>query len=126
MINTKLCADPECTNTFKAYNSLQKYCSYPCAAKHEKPINKVSEKQKRLDKLYLKLRKAFLNKKENKFCAVYPKELATEVHHTAGRIGDLYLFVPYWLAVSSDGHKWIHNNPKKAYKKGFLIKSTTA
>jgi len=48
-----------------------------------------------------------------------------ECHHKAGRIGKLLLYVPYWLAVSSIGHKWIHANPKEAYKLNFLIKSST-
>ena len=51
--------------------------------------------------------------------------LTEENHHKAGRRGKLLNYVPFWLAVSTIGHKWIHANPKKAYKLGFLIQYTT-
>lgn len=116
--------------------------------KQQKNIKPMSEKRKQESYLYTKKRKIFMSKPENKYCPVYkacidgkikPSELpsgeevhrykidipTSEVHHKAGRIGKLLNYVPYWLAVSSDGHKWIHNNPKKSYELGFLIHSST-
>lgn len=127
----KICANKYCNNTFRPYKTTDKYCSYSCALENKKPrnpqkqISKVSKKKQALDRLYKILRFKFMTKPENKYCAVYPNLLSTEVHHKAGRIGKLYLYVPYWLAVSSEGHKYIHDNPKESYKRGWLIKSTT-
>jgi uncharacterized protein YcgL (UPF0745 family) len=90
----------------------------------------MSEKRKSESYLYTKKRKTFLKLPENKYCqaakAIFNESVLTnEVHHKAGRIGKLLNYVPYWLAVSSKGHDWIHANPKEAYKLNFLIKSTT-
>ena len=45
---------------------------------------------------------------------------ATECHHTHGRVGKLLLFKPWWIAVCSDCHKWIHSNPERARELGLL------
>lgn len=126
----KICRDEDCLKTFVPFKTTDAYCSFTCAAnnkkpgKPRKPINKKSDKQKERDKVYLQLRKVYLKKPENKYCRVFPKKLANEVHHKKGRTGKLLLYVPFWLAVSTEGHTWIHANPTKAYKKGLLIKST--
>ena len=138
MKSKRICANKGCNKEFKLYKSTDKYCSPSCAyanqkpepKKKQKPIKPMSEKRKSQSYLYTKKRKIFLEKPENKFCPVAEvifdeTKLTNEVHHKAGRIGKLLLFVPYWLAVSSKGHKWIHANPKEAYKLGFLIRSTT-
>lgn len=116
--------------------------------KKQKPIKIFSEKRKSESYLYTKKRMTFLAQPENKFCPVCKAAFegiidieeitynwlisknngvirTNEVHHKAGRKGKLLNYVPFWLAVSSIGHKWIHANPKKAYKLDFLIKSTT-
>lgn len=130
-IKLKICTDENCEKQFKPFSSLQKYCSGECAYKNKKPskprqpIRQKSKKQAELDRAYSVLKKTFMKKPENKYCAVFPKNLSIEIHHKAGRVGKLFLYVPFWLAVSRDGHNWIHDNPKEAYKKGFLIKSTT-
>ncbi len=140
MKTTRRCARKGCNNEFKLYKSTDKYCSAECAyldAK-DKPkkavtpykLKPMSEKRKRESYLYTKKRKTFLAKPENKYCpvakAIFDEvKLASEVHHKAGRKGKLLNYVPYWLAVSRKGHNWIHNNPEEAYKRGFLIRSTT-
>lgn len=128
-----------CKADFKPYKSTDKYCCFSCFAKAEgakkkqvsKPIKKVSDKMKEQLKQYNKLRKAFiyLAQDNSVFCTAYYhaygiKKEVTEVHHKAGRVGKLLLYVPYWLPVSREGHRWIHDNPKEAYKAGFLISST--
>lgn len=69
-------------------------------------------------KTYSKLRKEFLA--ENPVCAVYPTQRSKDVHHTAGR-GINYLKVETWLAVSRDGHRWIHEHANLARRKGWLV-----
>lgn len=149
----KTCKNKGCTNVFIQHKTTDKYCSFQCAkdnapkARIYPPIKKVSDKRKAESYLYTKKRKIFLAKPENKYCpvakAVYegkinPDEfedselifqyegyfLATEVHHKAGRIGKLLNYVPYWLAVSRNGHEWINANPKKALALGFNLPRT--
>lgn len=132
----KTCADENCENQFKPFLSTQKYCSSSCTYKNKKEskprqaIRQKSKKQASLDRAYSVLRKEFLSRGENCVCPVMLEVFCkivspTEVHHKAGRIGKLFLDVSKWLAVSRSGHVWIHENPKEAYKKGFLIKSST-
>ena len=123
----KIC---ECGNHFIQYNSLQKYCSWHCEKKYKprslnlkqnKPIRKVSVKQEKLNKEYSILRKQFLSLPENQICPI-TKQQTTDVHHTyCGKDkAKYYLDVSTWLAVSRDGHNWIHDNPKEARELGFL------
>ena len=116
--------------------------------KRQNPIKPESDKRKRESYAYSKKRKVFLSLAANRFCpvcvAVFDGVIDREeieeantiffnqgiietsvIHHKAGRIGRLLNYVPFWLAVSSFGHDWIHAYPEKAYKLGFLIKSTT-
>ncbi len=82
------------------------------------PIRKVSKKLAKDMKAYSVLRKQFL--KNNPMCAVYPKLKATDIHHMAKR-GINYLNTATWLAVSRDGHRWIHENPSLARSKDWLF-----
>ena len=45
---------------------------------------------------------------------------ATEVHHTRGRAGSLYLDTRFWIALSAVGHDWVHNNMEAARQLGLL------
>lgn len=152
--STRTCSRKGCNNEFKLYKSTDKFCSYSCAfesqknksKKKQKTISSYSKKRRSEMLLYSRKRKTFLNLEENKFCPVVKaaneglidlkeifnnpefitkQQLTSEVHHKAGRKGKLLNYVPYWLAVSSVGHKWIHANPLKAYELDFLIRSTT-
>jgi len=127
-IKDKVCAWRECENVFKPYRFNQKHCSSECFYKHKKEdeekepkkqkkvyiIPKKSAKRAKQDKIYLAKRIVFL--KQNQFCAVYPNKKATEIHHKySGKDRDkYYLDETTWLAVSRDGHNWIHSNPKEA------------
>lgn len=55
-----------------------------------------------------------------KHCAVYPNKMAYQVHHIRGRVGRLLLDERYWLPVSFAGHRWIHDHPEEARRKGWL------
>lgn len=45
---------------------------------------------------------------------------ATEIHHKKGR-GKYLLDTSTWMALSQEGHRHIHNNPKEAYEKGWML-----
>lgn len=76
----------------------------------------------------------WLNRRENRFCAVSRLaqlyELpgwdtnkllpATQCHHTHGRQGRLLLYEPYWCPVSMKGHEWIELHKKIARDHGLL------
>jgi len=138
MKTTKVCKRKGCSNEFRLFKSTDTHCSYECAMLDQKnkpkdkqsSIPRQSDTRKRESYVYKKKRKIFLSQPENQICPValrvFAKEMQTsQVHHKAGRVGRLYLYVPFWLAVSPEGHEWIHGNPKEAYGLGFLIKSST-
>ena len=122
---------------WKQYNSLQKCQCNECKKKQKppnlklkslyvmpkqkKPINKVSKKKAILDAKYLVLRKEFLGKKENQICPI-TKQQTTEIHHTySGKDrSKYYLEIDTWLAVSRQGHIWIHEFSKEARGLGYL------
>jgi len=125
MAQFKLKVCKVCKSEFRQYNSLQR-C--PCQNSLAKPketkkyvIPKVSEKRKIENLKYSVLRIEFLGKKENQICPI-TKQQTIEVHHTyCGKDrAKYYLDVSTWLAVSRDGHNWIHSNPKEARELGFL------
>ena len=83
-----------------------------------KQIRKISKKRISDGKKYVELRKQFL--KENPKCAVTGKK-ATQVHHMAGRIGDLFLDKTFWLPVCHEAHRQIEENPLWAKDKGYSV-----
>lgn len=121
--NVKICRS--CGNEFRQYTSLDK-----CKCRISKPqpkqnkvyvIPQVSKKRKVEMLQYSVLRIEFLCKKENQICPI-TKQQTVEVHHTfSGKDrAKYYLDVSTWLAVSRDGHNWIHANPKEARELGYL------
>ncbi len=44
-----------------------------------------------------------------------------EIHHMNGRFGSRLNKTEWWLAVSREGHEWVHNNPKEARLRGYLM-----
>lgn len=89
----------------------------------------------------MKLRKQFLERHdccqvwcelngidENKFpdrlcCWTNEAPRATEIHHRCcGKNRKAtYLRTDTWMAVSPKGHRYIHDNPKLAYERGWLL-----
>jgi hypothetical protein len=47
-------------------------------------------------------------------CAVYPALRATEVHHSRGKLGRLFMEKRLWIPVSRLGHTFIHDHPNQA------------
>lgn len=114
---------------WKQYNSLQKCNCEQCKkipkkipVKKQYSIPKVSEKRKIDNLKYSAQRIVFLGKPENKICPItgWP---TTEVHHKwCGKDrAKYYLDESTWMAVSRDGHNWIHDNPKEARELGYLF-----
>jgi hypothetical protein len=99
----------------------------------------MSKKRKKDSRVYSQKRKAFLS--ANPFCEVFVGVYQTkswgqlhkiwpllglfprscDIHHKAGRSGTNYLDETKWMAVSREGHDWIHSHPKEARAKGWLL-----
>lgn len=88
-----------------------------------KPIPSRSHKRKKQESLYARLRREFLLSSPH--CqANLPNKCtrqATDVHHKAGRIGNLLNDTKHWLAVCRACHDWIELNPIEAKELGFSI-----
>lgn len=113
----KFCEDEECLSAKLEYQANK----MSGAKKPQKAIKKVSEKRSIENLQYSADRIVFLGKPENKICPI-TKQPAIEVHHTySGKDrSKYYLDSTTWLAVSRDGHNWIHDNPKEARELGYL------
>lgn len=92
----KLCADKDCCNEFKQYNSLQKYCGPACINKNRKvniklkPINKInqiSSKRKALIPVYQKVRIEVLTEANFKCFIDGCTNVANTIEHQMGRVG---------------------------------------
>jgi hypothetical protein len=89
--------------------------------KKEKKPYKIKPRSKKMDKQmkeYNQKREAFL--RANPICVV-TGEKATEIHHSAGRIGKMLLDETYWKPVSRKGHIHIEENPDWAKERGYSI-----
>lgn len=99
-------------------------------------LRQVSTRRQRELREYSERRKSFLSRPENRWCPVWaiivinepysegnpPKrKRTTDVHHKAGREGKLLNDETYWLAVSREGHEFIHTFPNAARTMGWLI-----
>ncbi len=102
--------------------------------KRRKPIRRVSSKRAAQLKEYTKLRKEFMA--ANPICKVWLDEnppsaehwtrvpeiaASTDIHHRKSRIGKMLLDTRYWMAVSRTAHQRIHQFPKWAREKGYLL-----
>lgn len=92
-------------------------------------IRRRSKRRARADIIYRQERLWFLADPANEFCPVAwaglipgPNNRATtQLHHMKGRAGSLYLDKRFWLAVSHEGHRFIHDNPKVAFERGWMM-----
>lgn len=120
-----------CQSHYKVHRAKENAEKSPKELKPRKPLPKVSKKRAVENAKYTVKRLEFLGKPENRICPVTGKE-ATEIHHMKKRVGfadswarvnnvSLLLDTRFWLAVSREGHIWIHNNPKEATEVGFLM-----
>lgn len=81
------------------------------------PPKKVSAKEKDRKKEYAKVREQFLN---GRWCAYHGHGcIPTEVHHGAGKIGDLLTDTRYFVAVCREAHRMIEERPNWAKENGY-------
>lgn len=78
-------------------------------------MRKISSKEKIRKKEYEKLRKDYLL--NHPICECCEMQIASEIHHKRGRIGD-NLF-KYFLAVCNSCHRQIETNPTWAKENGY-------
>jgi len=84
-----------------------------------KPIPPISKKRKTEMSEYDKRRSLFLI--ANPKCQanlVGCTLVATDVHHTEGRIGENYLNMSKWKALCRNCHTWIETHPEEAKELG--------
>ncbi len=82
-------------------------------------VNKVSDKRKSENEIYKEKRQEFLLKR---WCEYHGKPcIPTEVHHAKGRVGTLFLDERYWVALCSEAHTWVENNPNEAKERGLSL-----
>jgi hypothetical protein len=86
--------------------------------KRRVPLRRVSTGRRKLNALYGKLARAFLEKHPT--CALRQPAPSEEIHHKRGRAGTLLIDQRFWAAVSRIAHQWIQNNPVAARSLGLL------
>ncbi len=103
--------------------SIDKTSNKPLqTVKKPKPINKVSSRMKERLRLYYKVREDYLDGNigcEAKLSGC--NGTATDIHHKAGKTGDLLFDDQYFLAVCRTCHFWIEEHPKDAKKRGLSV-----
>lgn len=85
-------------------------------------INKFSNNRAKDNKVYLTLRKVYLE--NHKVCQMGVKGCrreATTVHHAKGRIGKLLTDIRYFVAACGDCHTWAENNVEAAKEMGVSV-----
>lgn len=89
--------------------------------KKQKPIAKNSDKRKKQELAYSILRKTYLN--NHSLCEANISEecrgKSSQIHHKAGRIGELLCDDTKFLAVCDRCHDYIENNREEAIKLEF-------
>ena len=85
-------------------------------------VSPVSKRRQAQSRGYPAAARAFVaaERAAGKTCPVYPGVLLTEVHHSRGRSGKLLMEQQFWIAVSEQGHRRIHEHPLEARKRGWL------
>lgn len=92
------------------------------APKDKKPVKKISDKRKELNKEYKKISHEFLRDKP--FCQVNSPDCTkvTEgVHHKKGKIGELLTNPDFFIASCNACNLWIEVNDKEARKLGLKL-----
>ena len=122
-----------CRDKFEVKYFLQKYCllkeecieasnkarDIPKRARDvPKPINKVSDRRKKEELLYSVVRKQYL--KDNPNCEICDSSIV-EIHHKNGRNGKRIHDTKYFMTICRGHHIWIHEHPKEAREKGWLV-----
>ena len=105
-------------NPLPAFNALKKPTKQPKKAR--KPILRRTKSRARDESKYRARVKEWLIGKR---CAVFPWLMAVQCHHQRGRRHALLLDERFWIPVSFEGHKFIHEiSPEEARSRGWLCK----
>lgn len=86
-------------------------------------INQFSETRAKENKIYLTLRKVFLENHPN--CeANLPgcSKVANQVHHAGGRVGKRLIDVSLFMAFCGNCHTWVNEHPDEAIEMGLAVK----
>ncbi len=107
-----------CKNNHIVSGSYCPICETKPEKKKPKPLRKVSVKRVEENKEYKKVREAYL--KIYPVCETFDcNNKSTEIHHKAGRTGELLTDVNHFLAVCIPCHKKIELNPVWAKMLGY-------
>lgn len=100
-------------------DQVQETPAKPKAAKRKEPVKKVSMKRKRDASVYTRRKAAFF--KANPVCC-FPgcKKPTSDLHHSRGRAGSLFLDERFWKALCRDHHNWVGENMDAAREMGLL------
>lgn len=108
-----------CRQCWSAHSVL----TSPKPTVRQKPLSPRSLKRTKEERIYSGKRIIFLNKYP--VCQAHITGIcthhSTDVHHKAGRTGELYLDNEFWMAVCRPCHMWIETHPKEAREKGFSV-----
>lgn len=87
--------------------------------KPRSPINKRSDKKKKIDAAYKVLRGRYM--KDHPICQFREcNRKSEETHHIRGRGKEYMLDTREWMAVCKIHHDWIHANDKESRELGYL------
>lgn len=88
-------------------------------------LARKSKKKKEREDRYYKIQNEFLHGKNCAICEAVKGHIvpAIEVHHIAGRGGDLMFDVTNFLPTCRQCREWPHRNPIEASRLGFMPKS---
>lgn len=100
----------------------------PKPKKKVNPIAKKSLSQKKRDKLYFPVKKAFLKMPGNEMCnmrispeCIENRMRTVDVHHMKGKCGDLYWDIRYFLSACRRCHDYELSHDAEAKEKGVSL-----
>lgn len=109
----------------------QVYAKKLCKYHYYKQLKKKGKKKFYKPKYYVgkywykKARKEFFSKEENQLCKVRAPGVcnihATDIHHMAGRLGELLTNPNYFLPVCRQCHQYLHEHSTWAEENGFIV-----
>jgi hypothetical protein len=126
------CSIPDCDKLAERSGKCATHARLERKAIEEaaKPVKTKKPIAKHSDKLAEALKEYAYNSKEwlrGQMCAVYPHLKATAVHHRRGRNTiERLLNEDEWLAVSDEGHNYIHAHPEESMEKGWMLKRSVS
>lgn len=138
MNNLKTCSS--CGRQKKIWKNVveneerKRYCKecWSCQTRHSnkptttKPLAPRSQKRAKQELEYSTKRKIFMQ--EHPLCQANISGLctnnSTDVHHIAGRVGELLLDTSLWLSVCRSCHVWIETHPHESTQLGFRRSKT--